>query len=354
MTQIVPQAVPADSVLLDRYGRRVTYLRLSITDRCDFRCTYCMAEKMVFLPRSAVMNFDECVRVARIFVGLGVIKLRVTGGEPLVRQGALALLARLGRLPGLRSLVLTTNGAQLERFAQPLLEAGVARINISLDSLRAERFKDITRVGALAKVLRGIEAVRTLGFKGIKLNTVLLRGRNDDELIELVQFAVARAIDISFIEEMPLGEVASRQPSSGAGFLRGDEVLARLRAHFDLLPWPGDLAESLPALADPAGGPARYWQVRGSATRIGLITPHSQHFCASCNRVRVTAQGVLYPCLGSEESVALLPLLRVHPDDDAPVRAAIVQGMGLKVQGHDFDAQRNAPKIMRFMSLTGG
>ena len=200
----------ADGTLLDKYGRRISYVRLSITDRCDFRCTYCMAEEMTFLPRAQVMTLEECLRVARVFVDLGVSKLRLTGGEPLVRKNAMWLIERLGALPGLDNLVLTTNGSQLERFAAPLKAAGVRRLNISLDTLNPQRFKAITRIGDLDKVLRGIDAARNAGFTRTKLNVVMMRGTNDDEFVDLVRFAVAEGLDISFIEEMPLGEIHGR------------------------------------------------------------------------------------------------------------------------------------------------
>ncbi len=335
-----PIAMPIDSSLVDKYGRRVSYIRLSITDRCDFRCTYCMAEEMTFLPRTEILTLEECLRIAQTFVGLGVSKVRVTGGEPLVRHDALWLLERIARLTGLKELVLTTNGSQLERFAQPLRDAGVQRINISLDSLRAERFKEITRVGDLAKLLRGIDAARAVGFQQLKLNTVMMRGRNDGEFVDLVQFAVDQGIDIAFIEEMPLGEIGhSRQTT----YFSSEEALARLQTRFCLL--PSD---------DSTGGPARYWKIPDTSTRVGFISPHSHNFCASCNRVRITAQGALYPCLGNNDAVQLLPLLREYPTDDAPLQQAIIDALGIKAKGHDFGVQMNTPQVLRFMSMTGG
>ena len=209
-----------EGTLLDKYGRRISYVRLSITDRCDFRCTYCMAEEMTFLPRKEVMSLEECLRVASVFVGLGVTKLRITGGEPLVRKDVMWLIERLGALPGLGNLVLTTNGSQLDRFAQPLRAAGVKRINVSLDTLRPDRFKAITRIGDLGKVLSGIEAARAAGFKRTKLNAVMMRGGNDDEFVDLVRFAVDHELDISFIEEMPLGDIHGR----GNTFISSEEA----------------------------------------------------------------------------------------------------------------------------------
>ncbi|MCM8613697.1 GTP 3',8-cyclase MoaA [Accumulibacter sp.] len=330
----------AATPLVDRYGRRVSYIRLSITDRCDFRCNYCMAEEMEFLPRAQVLTLEECLRVACTFVELGVNKVRITGGEPLVRHDVVWLLQRIARLPGLRELVLTTNGSQLERFAADLRTAGVRRINISLDTLQPGRFREITRVGDLAKVLRGLDAAQAAGFERLKINTVMIRRVNDDELVDLLDFAVGRGVDISFIEQMPLGDVGHARDER---FFGSDEALARLQARHVLVP-----------SAESSGGPARYWRIPGSQTRVGFISPHSHNFCDSCNRVRITARGELYPCLGSNGAVPLLPVLRAHPIDPQPLRAAIVQGMGIKAKGHDFASQMDSPQVLRFMSMTGG
>ena len=324
--------------LLDKYGRHITYVRLSITDRCDFRCTYCMAEEMTFLPRKEVMSLEECLRVATVFVGLGVTKLRITGGEPLVRQEVMWLIERLGALPGLENLVLTTNGSQLEKYAAPLKAAGVKRLNISLDTLKPERFRGITRIGDLAKVLRGIDAARNAGFRRTKLNAVMMRGTNDDEFVDLVRFAVANELDISFIEEMPLGEIHGR---SGT-FISSEETRGILSHHFELIP-----------STENSGGPARYWRIPGSESRIGFISPHSHNFCDTCNRVRITAKGELYPCLGQNDAMQLLPVLR-SSDDNEPIRQAIIDSMGIKPFGHDFTQQMEAPQVVRFMSMTGG
>ena len=328
----------AQGTLVDKYGRRISYVRLSITDRCDFRCTYCMAEDMSFLPRHAVMSLEECLRVARVFVGLGVNKLRITGGEPLVRRDALWLIERLGALPGLNNLVLTTNGSQLERFARPLFAAGVKRLNISLDTLKPERFRQITRIGDLQKVKKGIAAARAAGFRRTKLNVVMMRGVNDDEFIDLVQYALDNELDISFIEEMPLGDIHGRSQS----YISSIETRDRLAERFELLPSTED-----------SGGPARYWRIPGSATRVGFISPHSHNFCDNCNRVRITARGELYPCLGQNDAVNLMETPRSGADDDA-LREAIVAGMGIKPFGHDFTQQMEAPQVVRFMSMTGG
>jgi cyclic pyranopterin phosphate synthase len=328
----------SDGTLVDKYGRRITYVRLSITDRCDFRCTYCMAEEMSFLPRREVMSLEECLRVAEVFVGLGVTKLRVTGGEPLVRKDAMWLIERLGALPGLENLVLTTNGSQLDRFAAPLRAAGVKRINISLDSLNPERFKKITRIGDLDKVLRGIQAAQDAGFRRTKLNAVMMRGVNDDEFIDLVRFAVSNELDISFIEEMPLGEIQGRRNT----YISSEETREMLSRHFELVP-----------STENSGGPARYWRTSGSETRIGFISPHSHNFCDTCNRVRITAKGELYPCLGQNDASNLLPVLRAS-DSNSKVLQAIVDSMGIKPFGHDFTQQMDSPQVIRFMSMTGG
>lgn len=328
----------APGTLIDKYGRRISYVRLSITDRCDFRCTYCMAEEMTFLPRDAVLSLEECLRVARVFVGLGVSKLRITGGEPLVRKGAMWLIEQLGALPGLNNLVITTNGSQLERFAQPLKAAGVRRINISLDTLKPDLFTKITRIGDLSKVLRGIEAARAAGFKRTKLNAVMMRGTNEGEFVDLVRYALANELDISFIEEMPLGEIHGRNTS----YISSEETRQLLGEHFELI-----------ASDEDSGGPARYWRIPGSESRIGFISPHSHNFCDSCNRVRITAKGELYPCLGQNDAVNLMQILRSGADDEA-LRQAIVDSMGIKPYGHDFTKQMDAPQVVRFMSMTGG
>jgi cyclic pyranopterin phosphate synthase len=342
-TVIAGNMAPQDStpaVLIDQFGRRVDYIRLSITDRCDFRCVYCMGEDMTFLPREEVLTLEECERLVRVFVELGVQKVRITGGEPLVRKNALWLFQQVGKLDGLRELVLTTNGSQLDHQAQQLKDAGVSRINISLDSLDAERFRKITRVGDLNKVLRGIDAAKAAGIARIRLNSVLMRDFNDDEAITLTQFAVDKGIDIAFIEEMPLGEVDHNRASS---CVSNDETFDTLQKHFQLV-----------SSTESTGGPARYWRVPGTETRVGFISPHSHNFCEACNRVRITCKGELFLCLGQEDVVDLMPLLREHPQDDAPLRQAIIDAMAIKPKGHDFDLRRAQPAVVRFMSVTGG
>jgi cyclic pyranopterin phosphate synthase len=293
---------------------------------------------MSFLPRQEVMSLEECLRVASVFVGLGVTKLRITGGEPLVRKEAMWLIERLGALPGLENLVLTTNGSQLDRFAGPLRAAGVKRINISLDTLKPERFRKITRIGDLGKVLKGIEAARAAGFRRTKLNAVMMRGTNDDEFVDLVRFAVDNELDIYFIEEMPLGEIFGRSNT----YISSEETRDILAQHFELIP-----------STENSGGPARYWRIPGSESRVGFISPHSHNFCDTCNRVRITAKGELYPCLGQNDAANLLTILRSGGDDLA-LRQAIVDSMGIKPYGHDFTHQMDAPQVVRFMSMTGG
>jgi len=326
--------------LIDGFGRKVDYIRLSITDRCDFRCVYCMSEDMTFLPRNEVLSLEECARLVKAFVSLGVSKVRITGGEPLVRKNALQLFEEIGKLSGLRELVITTNGSQLEHQAQALKNAGVRRINISLDSLDSVRFRKITRVGDLDKVLRGIAAARQAGFHNVKLNTILMRGVNDDEALPLVAFAVEQGIDISFIEEMPLGEIGHSRDTT---YVSNKATLKQLQARYDLI-----------SSAEATGGPARYWRIPNTNTKIGFISPHSHNFCESCNRVRITCKGELYLCLGQENKVDLMPLLRVFPHDDRPLMEAIIGSMQIKPKGHDFDLKRAAPAVIRFMSHTGG
>lgn len=326
--------------LKDRYGRRITYIRLSVTDRCDFRCTYCMAEEMTFLPRKEILSLEECLRLVRVFASLGVTKVRLTGGEPLVRNGLLWLAEQAAATPGIEHLVMTTNGSQLERYAARLRAAGVRRLNISLDTLDPQRFKAITRVGDINKVLRGIDAACAAGFERVKLNTVMIRGVNDHDFSRLVEFAAQKGIDIAFIEEMPLGNIGHGRSST---YLSSDEALASLQRRFPLV--PTDVS---------TGGPARYWQLVGSDTRVGFISPHSHNFCETCNRVRITAKGELYPCLGHNDAVALLPVLRDYPDDEAPLRAAIAHALYIKPEGHEFSKQMENPQVVRFMSMTGG
>lgn len=329
-----------DTQLRDGCGRTIDYLRLSVTDRCDFRCVYCMAEDMTFLPRQQVLGLEELERVARIFVGLGVKKIRLTGGEPLVRQGIVGLCERIAALPGLRELVMTTNGSQLGKLARPLAKAGLKRLNVSLDSLDAARFRAITRTGELRQVLAGIDAARDAGFERIKLNCVVMKGRNADEVPALVDYAVANGLDISFIEEMPLGVVGRDR---GESFCSSDEVRALIGERHALI----DSAEQ-------SGGPARYVRLlEHPQTRVGFISPHSHNFCATCNRVRLTVEGRLLLCLGHENSIDLRGLLRRHPTSDAPIIEAIHGALQRKPLRHEFSSGGEV-QLLRFMNASGG
>ncbi len=325
-------------MLQDRFGRRISYLRISVTDRCDLRCLYCMAEEMVFLPRAQLLTFEEIEEIAAAFVELGVEKIRITGGEPLVRRDILFLIERLGKLP-LRELTLTTNATRLARFAKALRDAGVRRINISLDTLRRERFRKITRVGDLDRVLEGIEAARAVGFDRIRLNSVVLKGFNHDEVTDLVRFAVERGFDIAFIEEMPLGEVPRSRAES---YYSSDQIRNDLFFFFNET-----------ATTERSGGPARYFRIAGTTSRVGFISPHSHNFCADCNRVRLTAEGKLLLCLGQEHAVDLKAVVRRYPGDRERLKGAIRQAMTIKPKGHEFDLHEK-PIILRHMNRTGG
>lgn len=326
--------------LIDRFGRRVDYLRVSITDRCDFRCVYCMSEKMIFLPRDQVLSLEELYTITKAFAELGVKKIRITGGEPLVRRGALELLENIGKIESLNELVLTTNGSQLEHMAVPLKNAGVKRINISLDTLDVDKFKAITRTGDLRQVLRGIGAANAAGFERIKLNAVILKDKNHQEVVDLVQFAVDKGIDISFIEEMPLGMVSQHDRS--ASYYSSDCIKADLATQFSLL-----------ASTEKTGGPSVYYKVQGTNTRVGFISPHSANFCSTCNRVRLTVEGRLLLCLGNEHSVDLKQIIRANPGDMDILKQAIVAAMLIKPEKHEFNIHEQAV-ILRHMSVTGG
>ena len=329
-----------DSQLIDGFGRKISYLRLSITDRCDFRCQYCMAETMQFLPRSEVLTIEELLRVARIFTELGVRKIRVTGGEPLVRKGASDLFMGLGALPGLQTLAVTTNGSQLPSSAQSLKDAGVRSLNISLDSLHPARFRDITRVGDLQVVLRGIDAAVAAGFERIRLNAVVLDGLNRDEVLSLTQFAIEKRIHIAFIEEMPLGQVTVG--GKALAYVSSETLLEELGNHYSLEP----------LASDDIAGPSRDFRISGTQTELGFISPHSHNFCSSCNRLRISAEGRLLMCLGNEESIDLRALLR-SGDSDERIKSTIIDSLVLKPERHVFDRPEE-PQIVRFMNATGG
>lgn len=337
---MIAKPAPPPTRLIDRFGRRITYVRLSVTDRCDLRCLYCMAQDTRFLPRQQLLTLEELARLGRCFSELGVVKLRVTGGEPLVRRNVLWLFEQLGALPAITDLTLTTNGTQLARQARALKAAGVTRVNISLDSLQPARFRAITRLGDLAATLAGIDAALAAGFVRVKLNCVVLKHRNHDEVPDLVRFALARGLDLSFIEEMPLGTIGDHNRAEA--YYSSDAIRRDLAPRWDLIP-----------TTEATGGPARYFRVAGSESRIGFISPHSHNFCDACNRVRVTAEGRLLLCLGQEYSADLRRALRGNPTDDARLKQAMVAAMSMKPRGHDF-ALAARPVILRHMNLTGG
>lgn len=332
--------VPPLPLLIDRFGRQVRYVRLSVTDRCDFRCVYCMAEEMTFLPRQQILSLEEIAHVGRAFVSLGVEKIRLTGGEPLVRNNVLWLVEQLAHLPGLKELTLTTNGSQLAKMAGDLKAAGLKRINISLDSLDPHRFKAITRTGDLARVLEGIDAAKSAGFQRIKINSVILRHRNDDEILPLVEFARRHSLDLCFIEEMPLGTIDEHDRA--ACYMPSDEIRDIIQTRYTLT--PSDAS---------TGGPARYFSLQDSPVRIGFISPHSHNFCGDCNRVRVTAEGRLLLCLGNEHSVDLRSVVRAFPDDLQVMQQTLRSAMEIKPERHYFDLN-DTPQIVRFMNMTGG
>ena len=321
--------------LTDSFGRTISYLRLSVTDRCDLRCHYCMPEGFNdFEAPDDWLNFDEIERVIAAFGRLGVHRIRITGGEPLVRKGLAELTARLARLEGITDLSLSTNAMQLQRFSQPLYASGVRRLNISLDTLRPERFKAITQ-GKLEKVIDGLMAAKASGFTPIKINMVVMRGINDDELVEMVEFCRRHDFTLRFIEAMPMGDTGRN-----AAFLPMDEVVSQLHRHYELVP-----------SVMPGGGPARYLQLAGELMKIGFITPMTQHFCETCNRVRLSVDGTLHLCLGQSHSLALRPLLRGGTDDQE-LEQAIRQAIALKPERHEFNEKPQ--QVVRFMSMTGG
>jgi cyclic pyranopterin phosphate synthase len=327
--------------MIDRFGRRISYLRVSVTDRCDFRCVYCMAEDMIFLPRQSVLSLEELDRLASAFVARGVRKLRLTGGEPLVRRNIMSLIGSLSRHlgKGLDELTLTTNGSQLARYADALTDCGVARINVSLDTLDPVKFRAITRFGDLAQVMRGIDAADRAGIK-IKINTVALRDINEDEIADLIRWSHGRGFDLTLIETMPMGEIDADRTDQ---YLPLSLVRARLSQLF-----------TLDETDYRTGGPARYVKVRETGGRLGFITPMTHNFCESCNRVRVTCTGTLYMCLGQEATVDLRAPLRASASDDY-LHAAIDEAIARKPKGHDFVIDRDAkPSVARFMSATGG
>ncbi len=295
---------------------------------------------MTFLPRSQLLTLEEMAEIGAAFAELGVKKIRITGGEPLVRRNVLSLFQSLGKIESLEELTLTTNGSHLPQYAQQLRDAGLARINISLDSLKADRFKALTRVGELSQVLAGIEAAKAAGFERIKLNSVVLKNRNADEVQDLVNFALEKQLDISFIEEMPLGSIVEHDRS--VEFCSSQELRDLIGQHHTLEP-----------IADNTGGPSKYWTVPGHQSRIGFISPHSENFCSTCNRVRLTAEGRLLLCLGNEHSVDLKAVVRRHPGNRDKLQQAIVEAIKIKPERHYFSHDEE-PQIVRLMNMTGG
>lgn len=326
--------------LIDRFGRTVDYLRISITDRCDFRCVYCMAEDMTFLPRNQILSLEEIYTLAQTFVELGVKKIRITGGEPLIRKGALELLNQIGALKGLSELVLTTNGSQLVTAAPILKAANVKRLNISLDTLDAAKFKELTRTGDLQNVLNGIQAAKKVGFERIKLNAVILKNRNHAEVGNLVQFAIDNGIDISFIEEMPLGIVEKHNRAEA--YYSSDEIRRDLEQRFTLI-----------QSTEKTNAPSDYSDIPNTQTRVGFISPHSHNFCSTCNRVRLTVEGRLLLCLGNEHSIDLKTILRAPDFSSEKLKQAIIDSMEIKPEKHEFNVKEQ-PVIFRYMNMTGG
>jgi len=299
-----------------------------------------MAEKMKFVPHRQLLTLEEMIRIGQAFVTLGVTKIRISGGEPLVRRNILYLFHTLGATTGLQDFTLTTNATQLPKFAADLKQAGITRINISLDTLRQDRFRKITRNGDIKDTLQGIEAAVASGFSRLKINAVILKNRNHDEILDLVDYAVARDMDISFIEEMPLGTISEHNRAEA--YFSSDQIFSVIRERYELLP-----------SMETTGGPSKYFRIPELATRVGFISPHSHNFCDNCNRVRLTAEGRLLLCLGQEHSVDLRKVVRAHPDNDEPLHQAIIDSMAIKPKGHEFDLTKD-PTITRHMNHTGG
>lgn len=336
-------AMIADATpMIDPFGRAVTYLRVSVTDRCDFRCTYCMAENMTFLPKKDLLTLEELNRLCSAFIAKGVRKIRLTGGEPLVRKNIMFLVRELCTKigAGLDELTITTNGSQLARYAEELYDSGVRRINVSLDTLDADKFRKVTRWGDFAKVMEGIDAAQKAGLK-IKLNAVALKDFNEFEIPDLLRFAHGRGMDLTVIETMPMGEIDED---------RTDQYLPLSQLRTDL-----ERQFTLTDIAYKTGGPARYVQVEETGGRLGFITPMTHNFCESCNRVRVTCTGTLYMCLGQNDAADLRSALRAS-DDDALLNATIDEAITRKPKGHDFiiDRTHKRPAVARHMSVTGG
>ena len=343
MTIVDKSFMPGPAPLIDPFGRAVTYIRVSVTDRCDFRCVYCMSEDMTFLPKRDLLTLEELDRLCSAFVGLGTRKIRVTGGEPLVRRGIMTLFQSLSRhleSGALEELTVTTNGSQLAKYARELFACGVRRINVSLDTLDAVKFRAITRWGDLSKVMEGLDAAQAAGLE-IKINVVALKGVNDEEFPRLIEWAHGRGMDLTFIEVMPLGDVEAARVDQ---YLPLSDVRKSLSERY-----------SLEAIDYQTGGPARYARVKETGGRVGFITPMTHNFCESCNRVRVTCTGTLYMCLGQEDAADLRAPLR-SSESDGPLEDAIRGAISRKPKGHDFmiDRTTKTPAVGRHMSVTGG
>ena len=326
--------------LTDQFNRKINYIRISVTDRCDFRCIYCMSEQMKFLPKKELLTLEEINRIASIFISMGVEKIRITGGEPLVRKNIDTLFNNLSKNKDLKELTLTTNASQLKKKAEMLKASGIKRVNVSLDSLNPLNFKKMTRTGSLSNVLDGIEHAINIGIEQLKLNTVIMKGINDHEIFDLIEFAIKKNIDISFIEEMPLGATEFSRKST---FTSNDEILERIKTNY-----------LIDKIEYRTGGPAEYWQILGTKSRIGLISPHSHNFCEDCNRVRISCKGELFLCLGQDDKIELMPLLRKYPNNDQPIKNAILNSMEIKPKSHEFNLDQSKPAVVRFMSHTGG
>ncbi|SIS70043.1 cyclic pyranopterin monophosphate synthase subunit MoaA [Roseivivax lentus] len=331
--------------LIDPFQRPISYLRVSVTDRCDFRCVYCMSENMQFLPKKELLTLEELDRMCSTFIRLGVEKLRITGGEPLVRRNIMSFFNAMTRhleAGDLKELTLTTNGSQLERFSKDLYAAGVRRVNISMDTLDEKKFADITRWGRLPQVLRGIDAAQAAGLR-VKINAVALKGFNEDELFTMTEWCAERDMDLTWIEVMPMGDIGNEDRLGQ--YWKLDDLRARLGQHYTLTDLP-----------ERTGGPARYVRLEETGQKIGFITPLTHNFCESCNRVRLTCTGELFMCLGQEDNADLRSALRNHPSSDAPLEEAIRAAIALKPKGHDFDYSRQSVdgRVSRHMSHTGG
>jgi GTP 3',8-cyclase len=331
--------------LIDPFARAITYLRVSVTDRCDFRCVYCMSENMTFLPKKELLTLEELDRMCSTFIGMGVQKLRITGGEPLVRRNIMSFFQSMTRhldSGALKELTLTTNGSQLEKYADALYDAGVRRVNISLDTLDEQKFADITRWGRLPQVMRGIDAAQKAGLR-VKINAVALKGFNEPELTQITEWCASRDMDLTWIEVMPMGDLGNENRLDQYWPL--DDVRAEYAKHY-----------TVTELDENTGGPARYSRLEETGQKIGFITPLTHNFCESCNRVRLTCTGELFMCLGQEDNADLRSAMRDHLDTEKPLQEAIRAAISHKPKGHDFDYSRQRPdgQMTRHMSHTGG